>query len=166
MIDNHLHSSALPFTEDDLVGPDDRLRPDWEIVMYEWHGYCNATVKEWLDEMAGGSIRSLQCAVRPDEGFIYVRACGPEAPKAHQVTVSPNQRTATFNLYAALLAFDFPKVNSSHKTVFKCRPETFGGVKLLVIEVSGYRVEKVDLETQEQVAAALSMSPGWKPYQY
>ena len=154
--------STLPFTEDDLIGPEDRPKPEWEITMWEWQAFCNATVKEWLDEAAGSMVRAVQCAARPEGGLIYVRACSPEAPKAHSVTVSPNFKTATFSLSATLQAFDFPKVNSTHKTTFKCRPETYGDVMLLVIEVNGYRVEKVDRETQEQVAAALSLSPGGK----
>ncbi|HWI53706.1 MAG TPA: hypothetical protein VNT01_16335 [Symbiobacteriaceae bacterium] len=154
--------SGLPFTEDDLIGPEDRPKPEWEITMWEWQAFCNATVKEWLDEAAGSMVRAVQCAARPEAGLIYVRACSPEAPKAHNVTVSPNFKTATFSLSATLQAFDFPKVNSTHKTTFKCRPETYGDVMLLVIEVNGYRVEKVDRETQEQVAAALSLSPGGK----
>ena len=159
---NHLSPSSLPFSEEDLVGPDDRPRPDWELVMFEWQGYCNATVKEWLDEMAGGAIRAVQCFVRPDEGVIYVKSAPPEAPKAHGVTASPNQRTASFSLFTSLQAFDFPRLNASHKATFKCRPETYGDVKLLTIEVTGYRVEKVDRETQEQIAAALSTIPGSK----
>jgi hypothetical protein len=159
---HHLSGGSLPFTEEDLVGPEDRPRPDWEVVMYEWHAYCNATVKEWLDEMAEGSILAVQCAAREQEGLIYVRACAPEAYKAHMVTVSPNQRTCTFSLYTTLLAFDFPKVSSSHKVLFRCRPATYGETKLLVVEVSGYRVEKVDRDTQEQVSAALSLIPGGK----
>lgn len=162
MDSNHHAQSGLPFTEDDLVGPEDRPRPEWDIVMWEWQAYCNATVKEWLDEASSSVVRAVQCAARPDEGLIYVRACAPEAPKAHSVTVSPNFKTATFSLFSTLQAFDFPKVNSTHKTTFKCRPETYGDTKLLVIEVTGYRVEKVDRETQEQVAAALSLSPGGK----
>lgn len=155
----HFGPASLPFTEEDLVGPEDRPRPDWELVMYEWQAYCNATVKEWLDEMDGAGIRAVQCAVRPEEGLIYVRACPVEAQKAHAVAASPNQKTATFSLYTPLLAFDFPKVNSTHKATFKCRPETYGNTRVLVIEVTGYRVERVDRETQEQVAAALSTAP-------
>jgi hypothetical protein len=159
---NYRSPSSLPFTEEDLVGPDDRPRPDWELLLYEWQGYCNATVKDWLDDMSGAAIRAVQCFVRPDEGVIYVRACAPESPKAHGVTVSPGQRTASFSLFTPLQAFDFPRLNASHKAVFKCRPETFGDVRLLVIEVTGYRVEKVDKDTQEQIAAALSTIPGTK----
>jgi len=159
---NHRVPSNLPFTEDDLVGPEDRPKPEWEIVMWEWQAFCNATVKEWLDEASGSLVRAVQCAARADEGLIFVRSCNPEASKSHGVTVSPNFKTATFSLFSTLQAFDFPKVNSTHKTTFKCRPETYGDVKLLVIEVNGYRVEKVDRETQEQVAAALSLSPGGK----
>lgn len=159
---NYRSPSSLPFTEDDLVGPDDRPRPDWEMIMYEWQAYCNATVKEWLDDMAGTSIRAVQCFVRPDEGVVYVRACLPEAPKAHGVTVSPNGRTATFSLFTPLQAFDFPRVNASHKTVFKAKPEIYGDTKVLVVEVTGYRIEKVDRDTQEQIAAALATIPGGK----
>lgn len=161
--DHFSPAPALPFSEDDLVGPEDRPRPDWELVMYEWQAYCNATVKEWLDDMDGAAIRAVQVAVRPDEGLIFVKACAPEAAKAHGVAFSPNQKTASFSLYTPLLAFDFPKVNSTHKVTFKCRPETFSDTRLLVIEVTGYRVERVDRETQEQVAAALSTAPGGKP---
>ncbi|MDF2630388.1 MAG: hypothetical protein K0R39_4219 [Symbiobacteriaceae bacterium] len=159
---HHKGPASLPFTEDDLIGPDDRPKQEWEIIMWEWQAFCNTTVKDWLDEASGTGVRAVQCAARPDEGLVYVRTCVPEAPKAHSVTVSPNFRTATFSLFSTLQAFDFPKVNSTHKTTFKCRPETYGDVKLLVIEVTGYRVEKVDRETQEQVAAALSLSPGGK----
>jgi|GEM_PF-5864744 len=158
--------SGLPFTDEDFIGPEDRPRPDWEIVMWEWQAYCNATIKEWLDDMGGGPIRAVQLAVREDEGQIYVKSCSPEAAKAHLVTASPNQKTATFSLFTALLAFDFPKVSSSHKVTFKCRPETYGDMRLLVVEINGYRIEKVDRETQEQVAAASSIVPGSKNQGY
>ena len=159
---HHKAPAVLPFTEEDLIGPEDRLKPEWEITMWEWQAFCNVTVKDWLDEASGTQVLAVQCAARPDQGAIYVRTCQPDAPKAHNLTVSPNFKTATFSLFSTLQAFDFPKVNSTHKTTFKCRPESYGDVKVLVIEVNGYRIEKVDRETQEQVAAALSLSPGSK----
>ncbi|HYF93913.1 MAG TPA: hypothetical protein VD969_16995 [Symbiobacteriaceae bacterium] len=144
---------ALPFSDADFVGPEDRPRPEWNLTMYGWQVYGNPTVKDWLDQSAGGVARAVNCAPKVDGGLIYAVASDPEAPKAHRLSISDDHRTVSWSLYTPLLAFNFPKVNEKHKAVFKCRPETYGDVKVLVIEVASYRVEKVDKETQDQVAA-------------
>lgn len=97
--------------------------------------------------------RAVRCAPKLDAGVIYVMACNLSDPKAHNLSISSDHRTVSWSLYTPLLAFNFPKVDDKHKAVFKCRPETYGTTKVLVIDVAGYRVEKVDKETS-QVAAA------------
>lgn len=138
--------SALPFSEADFVGPDDRPKPDWTLTMYGWQIYGNPTIKDWLDESAGGVARAVRCAPKLPEGKIYVIACDPEAPKAHNLTISADHRTVSWSLYTPLLAFNFPKVNDKHKAVFKCKPETYGNTKALVIEIADYKVEKIEME--------------------
>jgi hypothetical protein len=148
-------TDKLPFSPADFVGPEDRPRPEWSLTMYGWQIIGNPTVKDWLDESAeGGVARALLCAPKQEEGAIYILACKPGTPKAHALRISPDHRTVSWSLYTPLLAFNFPKVNDKHKAIFKCRPETFGNTKVLVIEVNTYRVEKIDKETQEQAAAA------------
>lgn len=142
----------LPFSAADFVGPEDRPKSEWILTMFGWNVYANPTIKDWLDESAGGVATAIQCAPKPDLGSIFVIPCLPDAPKAHQLNISPNHRTVGWSLYTPLLAFNFPRVDDKHKAVFQCRPETFGDTKVLVIDVATYRVEKVDKETQ--VAAA------------
>lgn len=147
--------NLLPFSESDFVGPDDRPKPEWIITMYGWKTIGNPTIKDWLDQSAvGGVARAVLCAPKPEMGAIYVIACDPDAPKAHNLTISPDHRTVTWSLYTPLLAFNFPKVSDKHKAVFQCRPETFGQTRVLVIDVANYKVEKIDRETQDQVVAA------------
>ncbi len=143
----------LPFTEADLVGPADRPRPDWEISMVEWQTYVNSTVKGRLDAMDGTAIKAIQCAAKPKDGLIYVTACDPSAPKAHVVTPIGNHRTATFSLFTPLLPFGFPRIGEKYRVVFKCWPEDYGKVKVLVIQVKGYRVERLEKESKKAPAA-------------
>lgn len=157
-------TGSLPFSDEDLVGPEDRPRPEWELAMHDWRVTVNSTVKAWLDEMAGSICRAVQLAPKVNEGVIYVRACDPSAPKAHGVTLATNHKQASFSLYTALKPFNFPKVSSERAAVtFRCRPETYGQVKLLVVEVTGYRVVKSG-GGKEQVKAAqeqaISLMPG------
>lgn len=143
----------LPFTEADLVGPADRPRPEWEISMVEWQTYVNSTVKGRLDAMDGTTIKAILCAAKPKDGVIYVTACDPTAPKAHVVTPIGNHRTASFSLFTPLLPFGFPRIGDKHRVIFKCWPEDFGKVKVLVIQVKGYRLERLEKESKKAATA-------------
>ncbi|HWI60903.1 MAG TPA: hypothetical protein VNT75_03595 [Symbiobacteriaceae bacterium] len=72
---------------------------------------------------------------------------------APNLALSPDHRTVSWSLYTPLLTFNFPKVKEKYKAVFKCRPETFGDTKVLVIDVASYRLEKIDRGGEEQAAA-------------
>ncbi len=149
MSDSQPLDEMRPYSDADMVGPQDRPKGEWEITMYDWQVFTRTVVKEWLDEMAGTSIRAIQCFSKPKEGVIYVEACDPAAPKAHNVTLSSNHRTASFSLYTPLLPFDFKRISDKYKAVFKCWPKTYGEQKVLVIQVKDYRVLKVDKATKQ-----------------
>ena len=143
---------VVPWSEADLVGPEDRPSPAWELVMYGWRVRGNPTVKGFLERAYGAPAPAVQMAPKPGDGVIYVIPCKSDAPKAHNLTLSTDHRTVNWSLYTPLLAFEFPKLNEDYKAVFPCRPERFGESQVLVIDVSRYRVERIGKE--EQVAAA------------
>lgn len=145
---------GVPFSNADLVGPEDKPKSPYEITMYGWRAFTNLAVFEYMLLMAGAALRAVQCFVRTDLGLIYVRACEPTASKAHSVSLTPDHRNASFSLYTPLLPFHFRKVGKKFKVIFECWPEEHGGEKLLVIKVKGYRVERVDAETTAQAAVA------------
>lgn len=146
---------ALPFTEADLVGPQDRPKPEWQVTMYRWQATLNTTVKGWLGEgAANGILRALHAAPKPNDGVIWLKACDPEAAKHHTVNLAPDHRTGTVSLFTPLLAFFFKRVGDDQKVIFECQPFEVGDQKLIAIKVPGYKVVDVDRETKEQADAA------------
>jgi hypothetical protein len=150
-----IQMKALPFSEADFVGPQDRPKAEWQISMYGWQAVLNTTVKAWLAEGApNGVLRAAHAAPRTNEGVIYVIACDPEADKAHTISLSPDHRTGAISLYTPLLSFRFKKAGSDQKVIFQCEPAEAGEKKFLVIKVPGYQVVEVDKETKEQAESA------------
>lgn len=146
---------ALPFTESDLVGPQDRPKAEWQATMYRWQLTLNTTVKGWLGEGApNGILRAVHAAPKVNDGVIWLQACDPEAPKPHMVNLSPDHRTGTVSLYTPLLPFSFKRVGDDQKVIFECQPFEFGEQKLIAIKIPGYKVVDVDRETKEQAEAA------------
>ncbi len=154
-------ATEIPFAETDLVGPDDRPGSSWELTMYDWRVRTTTSIKEWLDEMDGTLIRALHMYPKPGEGLIYATACSPDAPKAHNVSLSADHRQATFSLYTPLLSLNFPRVQEGYKAIFPCRPVQYGDIKVLVIDVKGYRIEQV--EGAERQAAAADQAEADRP---
>jgi hypothetical protein len=146
-----IQMAALPFTDADLVGPQDRPKPDWTATMYGWQLGLNATVKSWLAEGApNGILRAVHAASKTNEGVIYLKACDPEAEKHHVVSLSADHRTGSVSLYTPLLPFNFKKAGDDQKVVFQCQPIEVGEVKIVAVKVTGYKVASVDKETREQ----------------
>jgi hypothetical protein len=147
--------TALPFSEADLVGPNDRPKPEWQVVMYRWNAVLNSTVKSWLGEGApNGILRAVHLAPKPNEGVIYAQACALEAPKAHTISLSQDHRTGTVSLYTPLLTFSFKRAGEDQKVVFQCNPIEVGDQKILAIKVAGYQVVDLDRETKAQTEDA------------
>lgn len=141
------------FSAPTLIGPEDRPRGEWELVMVEWRAFANTALTEYLGEMDGAPIRAVQCAARQPEGRIYLRTCSPDAEKAHTVSLNANHRSSSFSLYTPLLAFDFPRVGKGYKAIFRCTPETYGDAKILVVDVKNYRIERLDRATRAEAEA-------------
>jgi hypothetical protein len=150
-----IQMAVLPFSEADLVGPNDRPKPEWQVVMYRWNAVLNSTVKSWLGEGAtNGILRALHLAPKPNEGVIYAQACSLEAPKAHMISLSQDHRTGTVSLYTPLLTFSFKRAGDDQKVIFQCNPIEVGDKKILAIKIAGYQVVDLDRDTKEQVQEA------------
>ncbi|HYF79323.1 MAG TPA: hypothetical protein VD973_19525 [Symbiobacteriaceae bacterium] len=149
---------TFPFDDPDFVGPEDRPQyvSPLEITMYGWRGQSTTGVKDFLDSIApGGVASSILMAPKTEQQVVVVLPVGPEVPKVHKLTLSPDHKTVSWSLYTALLKFNFPKVNANHKAVFTCRPGDYNGHQALLIDVAHYRVERIAKD--EEIAVTEDM---------